>query len=171
MIATLVCWLAGLPVSDETLAPVQESVILGTLTSGGNLASWAADDQNERKICEFFRPDGRSPIIQVNLEFQAANPTATALDFNLKVNTHTVGVGTVTIKLYEWATGVYRDTSVVESPLLLNTTYVGTAVGDPGAYVQQNGRVRGQIRIFSRGIRAMSYPCVGFESANVDLTH
>jgi len=156
--------------TTETLAPVSEQIGLGTPGSGGNLASWAANDGNNRKICKFFVPFPSSPFIRVNLNYTTTKPAPTAISFDVKVAVDPGGIQQMTLKMQNKVSNAFVNTSVVSAPTASGTTYNGVPSGTLADYVGGGGAMTGQIEVLAVGFQTSSFPCLEFDSGLMVVT-
>lgn len=156
--------------TTETLAPNAESISLGTQNSGGNLGSWAADDNNARTICKFFVPNAASPFIRVNLNFTTTKASPTAISFNVKVSNHTPGPQGLTLYIQDKTNSTFVPTSVVNSNIVNGTTYNGAATAPLARYVGGGGAMTGQIEVLQTGPSTQTFPCASFEFGQMVVT-
>lgn len=154
-----------------TLAPVEEQITLGTLNSGGNLASWAADDGNVRNICKFFNPAMPSPFAQIRLRFDTGTTAIPkSLEFRVKASYHTPGPQAITLLLRR-PNGLEDQTTVSNEPLIEGMTYVGLPLFPLENYVTNTGQIWTVVEAWRRGPSTSFYPCASFEFANLVLTY
>ncbi len=154
----------------ETLAPTAEQFLLGTSNSGGDLASWAADDGNARNSCKFILPNSSSPFIQVRLTFTTSKTHPTAVSFNVKVAVHSTGPEAITLLVEDRTTSTFVPTSVSLAVSNNGQTYQGTATGPFDRYVDANGVMRGEIQIKQTGPSTVALPCSSFEFGQMSVT-
>jgi len=155
----------GSKIADETLAPVSEVIILGSERSGGNLASWAANDGNNRRVCEFIVPYmSDSPFIRIYLNYTTSQQTPSAISFNVKIAVDPLGVQNIILKMQDKTTNIFVNTSVVREPTVTGSTYNGVLTGTLSDYVGGDGRMTGMIEIRRLGLRSSRYPCIEFDS-------
>lgn len=159
--------LALMPV---TLAPIQETVGLG-IFKGGNLASWAADDNDPRLVCKFFVPSMPTPFLKVRLLYDTGTTIVPqTLEFRVKVSHHTPGPLSLYLSMRR-ETGAYEFMSVMDAPIVDGTTYVGLPQLPPEYYVRAGGLMESLIEVWQRGPWTSLLPCVSFEFANLVLTY
>jgi len=148
----------------ETLAATNEQFLLGTATSGGNLASWAADDNNARNSCKFLVPNASSPFIQIRLTFTTTKNPPTAVSFNVKVGTHTQGPQAISLLVEDRTNpNSFIPTSVNLATSNDGQTYSGVATGPFPRYRDAGGVMRGEIQIKQIGPSVLRLPCSSFE--------
>jgi hypothetical protein len=155
--------------SAETLAPTAETINLGQGISG-NLASWAADDNNARRIKKFFVPTLTSPFVRVNLDYTTTKANPTAIDF--KVKAKMVDAGSFAIRLY-----LQNKVTTAFDQVLGNTginlgyqTYTGSATGTVGNYRSGAGVITGRIELQQTGPSTQLLPSADFEYGNMVVT-
>ena len=156
--------------TTETLAPTSEQIVLGTQASGGNLASWAANDGNNRKVCKFLVPFQGSPFIRLNLNYTTTKPAPTAISFDVKVGVDPSAVQRITLKMQNKVTNSFVNTSVVGVATATGVTYNGVPSGTLSAYVGGGGAMTGQIEILAVGLQTSSFPCLEFDSGLMVVT-
>lgn len=157
------------PAGFETLAPVSETINLGKGTIG-NLASWAADDANARRICKFLVPNLFSPFIRVSLNFTATVSGPTAIDLIIKAKMVNAGVFKIRGFLQNKVTSAFVQVLPDTTINLSYATYTGSATGTMADYVGAAGAMTSRIEIQQTGISAVVFPCTDFEFANVKVT-
>ena len=156
---------------DETLMPNFENVLLGTFNSGGNLASWAANDGDLRRICKFFAV-GNSGFTRVNLRFATTFLHPSTITFKVRISAKTGGRQEITLRIKQYFNNVFVTTSAVRVPISNTPIDIsGTPPGVLGDFVGPNGEMEAQIEVYHRGLRAASYPCVSFDSGNLIVSN
>lgn len=155
----------------ETLSPTAETIVRGTNGSGGNLASWSANDGNLRKICKFFVPNANAPYAIVDLSYVTTITAPTAVSLNTRVAAKTGGSQDITLRIRNKTSGLFVDTNVVNQAIgTLPWDSQGTAAGTLSDYVDVGGAMKGEIEIRATGFQAVSFPCVEFDSALMVVT-
>jgi len=155
--------------AEETLAPVSEQIVLGTQNSGGNLASWAANDGNNRKVCKFLNPHDNS-YVRIKLNFTTTKLTPTAISFGVKIGFDPGGRQVMTLRMQNKVTSTFVDTSVVQVTTVTGSTYKGVPTGTLEDYVGTNGAMTGQIEFWARGLQTSAKPCMEFDSGLMVVT-
>jgi hypothetical protein len=157
-------------VDTETLSPVAEAVLLGTANSGGNLASWATDDGNQRRVCRFVVPFAGSPFIRINLDYVTTKTNPSRILFGVEAAMETAGL--FAVRLYN-----QRKTDSVFVESLANSTINTTGfvfTGQPGGnladYIGSGGAMRSRIEVQQTGPTASLSPCTVFDFAQMKVS-
>jgi len=155
--------------TTETLAPTSESINLGKGTAG-NLASWAADDGDMRRICKFIVPSLSSPFIRTALNYTTTKTTPTAIDFVVKAKMVHGGAFKIRLFVQNKVSSVFDQVLADTTINLGGATYTGSAGGTLTDYVGAAGAMTGRIEIQQTGPAAVTLPCTDFEFANMKVT-
>jgi hypothetical protein len=161
---------AGPATSTETLAPISEQIVLGNPGNGGNLASWAADDNNARRVCKFIVPNLQSPFVVVNLGFTTTKTTPTAITFETKAKQGSLGSMGIRLFVQNKVTNAYVNVLPTTALTLAYVVYSGNAAGTLTDYVGAGGAMTGRIEIQQTGPVVGFFPCADFEYANMKVT-
>ena len=157
------------PFSTEVLAPIAETVLLGTAETG-DLASWAADDDNTRRICQFFVPLARSPYLRIDLKYTTTKPKPTAIAFNLQVSAKTGGTHQLTIFMQDKTNNAYFQVFKGNVGNTLPFTATGIPTGDLSKYVGTGGAMNARIEMIMVGLQAARLPCDTFGFGQMVVT-
>jgi hypothetical protein len=161
---------AGPATSTETLAPTSEQILLGNPNNGGNLASWAADDANARRICKFIVPNFQSPFVRVNLNFTTTKTTPTAVTFESKAKQGTLGSMGIRLYVQNKVTTAFQEVLGTTPLTVAYQVFSGNATGTLTDFVGAAGAMTGRIEIQQTGPVVGFFPCVDFEYANMKVT-
>lgn len=154
----------------ETLTPVKETVRIGSSSSGGGLASWAADDGNARRLCRAFVPNFGSPFVRVDLDYSTTKLTPNTIDFVVKARMAHAGSNAIRGFLHNVSSNAF-DQVLPDSPLALTfMTFTGSPASDLANYVSPTGGVTTRIEVQQTGLRSVAAPCAEFEFAQLRMS-
>ena len=137
--------------------------------SGGNLASWAADDANARQICKFFVPNSQV-MTRVNLNYTTTKTSITGLRFNVKISTHTPGTQGLTLRVQNKVTNAFDATNVTLANVVNGSTYNAVPTGSLNDYKNGAGAMTGQCEIRQTSPATLAFPCTSYEFAQMAVT-
>ncbi len=156
-------------VSTDVLAPVSEQVMLGTSSGGGNLASWANDDEDVRRVCKFIVPSATSPYLRVNLNFASTKLSPSRVILGVQARSTVVGAFKLRLSLQRKTDSAYIQ--VLEEALGATwRTYTSIPEGVLSDFVAPSGTMTERLEVFQTGPSAASIPCSEFDFADIKVS-
>ncbi len=152
---------------SQRVAPTSLTVNYGRITSG-DATKLALDDGDALVICKFIVPNQTSPIVQFAVNGNTTFTSLTALRFSTKAAMVQAGSFSHILKLYNFATSAYEETTTGSIGLAYQF-YDLPATGDPNRYLGSGGALKSLVQIKQNGPSTSATPCASFDLAVWDL--